>query len=485
MSSPCDKMQEKIADYVLGILSKEESDTLAKHLSSCPDCSQYVQALKNENSLLLQLGEKLDSNMTIRQDKAIEALNRYSPTARTKGLSIWRIIMKSRMTKLAAAAVIIIAVLVVINNIDSSSIALAAVLEKVEQTRAYMYTVKMKITGSMLPSAKEQTETTIVSDDYGRKSYLEQTDPNTGKTTTQESYILPEQKMIVTIMLEKKQYLRIPFGDEFLALMKRQDNDPRVIIKRIMACEYTELGRSVIDGVEVEGFRTTDPAAFLSALDGDTTSTELTLWVDAENWLPFRSEMDIKYGEKKQISSATYDYHWNVPVQAGDFEPYIPEDFKPLPGGMKMPMNEEGAIEGLRLFAELTGRYPKELNMLELNQEIATHNKDSQYMKNLTEKLKKEIEEMSRTTDMSEDEIRDTLMKKFMERIMPLQSIGLFYMILVANQKEPVYYGESVGPDDADKVLLKWKVSDDQYRVIYGDLTAEDLTADQWNQLQK
>jgi len=483
MIMPCEKMQEKIADYLLGILSKEESDSLAEHISSCTDCSKYAQALQNENSLLLQLGEKLDADMTIRQDKVIEAIKNHSPSTRTKVFSIGRIIMKSPITKLAAAAVIIIAILAglpFLNN-GGPGIALADVLEKIEQTRAYMYTVEMKITGSMFPSAQEQKMTTIVSDDYGRK-------PNTGKTTTQESYILPEQKMIVTIMLEKKQYNRMPFGEEFITIIKQQDNDPREIIKKIMACEYTELGRSVIDGVEVEGFRTTDPASLSasSASDGDPTSTELTLWVDAENWLPFRSERDIKYGEKKQISSATYDYRWNVPVQASDFEPVIPEDFKPFPtDGMKMPGMTEAdgdGIEGLKLFAEITGRYPKKLNMMDLLQEIKAI--DFLNLPQLIEKID-ELKKMSQNSEISEEEIFDTILKTTMDIMRPLQSIGFFYMTLVTDKKEPVYYGESVGPDDADKVLLKWKVSDDQFRVIFGDLTTEDLTAEQWKEFER
>ena len=492
MIRPCEKMQKKIADFILGILSEEESNSLTEHVSSCADCRQYVQALQNENRLLLQLSEKFDTDMPIRQDKVIEALKHHSPAARTKVLSIGRIIMKSSITKLAAAAVIIIAILAGLPFITTNpqGIALADVLEKIEQTHAYMYTVEMKVTGSMLPSAQEQIETTIVSDDYGRKSYLELTDPNTGKTTTQESYILPEQKMIVTIMLEKKQYNRMPFGEEFIAIIKQQDNDPREIIKKIMACEYTELGRSVIDGVEVQGFRTTDPASLSasSASDGDPTSTELTLWVDAENWLPFRSERDIKYGEKKQISSATYDYRWNVPVQASDFEPVIPEDFKPFPtDGMKMPgMTEADGIEGLKLFAEITGRYPKKLNMMDLLQEIKAI--DFQNLPPLIEKLD-ELKKMYQNSELSEEEIFeeifDPVLKTTMEIMRPLQSIGFFYMTLVTDKKEPVYYGESVGPDDADKVLLKWKVSDDHHRVIFGDLTAEDLTTEQWNEFEK
>jgi hypothetical protein len=420
--------------------------------------------------------------------QALDTLEMQKPGAAAP--NIRSIIMKSPITKLAAAAVIILAILAglpFLNN-GGSSITLAGVLEKVEQTRAYMYKKSMTITGNMMPFAQEDTTTAIVSDDFGMKRDTGTTDPNTGKITTLQTYVLPEQKMIVTIMPEKKQYMRMVLDDDILAKMKQENYDPREIIKQIMKCQYTELGRSVIDGIEVQGFQTRDPA-FLSEIDGDTTSIEFTLWVDVENWLPFRSEMDIKSGEQMHITVATYDYHWNVPVQASDFEPVIPDDFKSFPGdGMKMPgMSEADAIEGLSRFAEMAGKYPKKLNMLDLDQEIAALNKDkdSQYMKNVTEKFKKEIEEMRRTTEMSEDEIRDTLMKKLMERIMTLQSIGFFYRTLVEDKKEPVYYGESVGPDDADKVLLKWKVSDDHYRVIFGDLTAEDITAEKWKEFER
>jgi hypothetical protein len=49
-------------------------------------------------------------------------------------------------------------------------------------------------------------------------------------------------------------------------------------------------------------------------------------------------------------------------------------------------------------------------------------------------------------------------------------------MMLVQEKKGPVYYGESVTPADADKMLLRWKVSDSEYRVIFGDLHAETVT---------
>ena len=35
------------------------------------------------------------------------------------------------------------------------------------------------------------------------------------------------------------------------------------------------------------------------------------------------------------------------------------------------------------------------------------------------------------------------------------------------------YFGKTVGPKDADKVLFYWKLDDGSYRVIYGDLKSE------------
>jgi hypothetical protein len=41
---------------------------------------------------------------------------------------------------------------------------------------------------------------------------------------------------------------------------------------------------------------------------------------------------------------------------------------------------------------------------------------------------------------------------QIMDVMRPLQSLGMFYMTLVQDKKDPVYYGESVGPDDGCRV---------------------------------
>jgi hypothetical protein len=121
-----------------------------------------------------------------------------------------RTIMKSRITKLAAAAAIIIAILAGIPffSTNGSSVALADVLARVEQTGAIMYKMKMTMTGakmSGMPDGKQEMEGTIViSNEYGMKWEMKITDPNTGKKMTTEMYIIPEQKVMLSLMPAQK-----------------------------------------------------------------------------------------------------------------------------------------------------------------------------------------------------------------------------------------------------------------------------------------
>jgi outer membrane lipoprotein-sorting protein len=393
--------------------------------------------------------------------------------------NIGTIIMKSKITKFAAAAVIVIAVLAGLPFFsgNGSGVVLAAVLERVEQVRAFMYKTNVRMTASMgenMPVMDLDMEmTTIISNDFGLKTETITVDGNTGEKSTCTVYVIPHEGIAVTLIPDKKKYMQMEFDDDLLAKMKQQNSDPRELIKRMMGSEYTELGRSVIDGVEVDGFQTTDP----NVIGGMGENVTLTLWVDAESWLPVRSEMESRKGDQVQLHCVVSEFNWDIPVTADDFKPVIPDDFEPMATVMQMPkISEEGVIEGLKLFAELSGSYPKKLSIMDLVQEIAAL-ANSQGLRDRVKKLK---EEMTEAGELDKDEF----MMKSMQITQPLQSLGLFYMTLAQNKKDPAYYGESVGPDDADAVLLRWKVSDDQYRVIYGDLTAQNVSTEQLAQLE-
>jgi outer membrane lipoprotein-sorting protein len=393
-------------------------------------------------------------------------------------------IMKTRFTKLAlAAAVIILVVLVGLPFVGKKGpgIALADVLAKVEQAQAFMYKMKMNMTGNMQPGmpagATDMAGTILISNEYGMKMDM---DMNTvvngaGQKMRQLMYILPDEKKIYMIMPEQKQYIQMEFDESLLARIKQQSNDPRDMLKQILNSKYTNIGKSEIDDVEVEGFETTDPAL----TGGMMNDVKVILWVDRKTELPVREEMHYRMNEQMQMEGELYDFQWYVQVNADEFNPVIPQDYTTiLPGGYKLPSaSEDGAIEGLRFCEQLLGRYPKKIDMMNLMHEIVAI-KDVNNPTEAALKLKEAIkEDMNNLPDEEQA-------KKIMDVMRPVQSLGMFYMMLAQDKKEPVYYGESVKPGEGGAILLRWKVSDSQYRIIFGDLQTLDVTAEQLTELE-
>jgi len=119
--------------------------------------------------------------------------------------------------------------------------------------------------------------------------------------------------------------------------------------------------------------------------------------------------------------------------------------------------------------------------MMELAQETIAFmtNKD------VLEKIKEKIPEAAGLDDDELDKLdQNQIMNKTMQITQPLQSPGFFYMMLVQEKREPVYYGQTVGPEDTDAVLLRWQDSDNEYRIIFGDLSVGNATAEELANLE-
>ncbi|MFC1677664.1 hypothetical protein ACFL3G_11465 [Planctomycetota bacterium] len=61
---------------------------------------------------------------------------------------------------------------------------------------------------------------------------------------------------------------------------------------------------------------------------------------------------------------------------------------------------------------------------------------------------------------------------------------GQFYESLVSKGKEPVYYGDAVNTEDANAIIIHWKVSEDKYKIIFTDFREKEVTADELIRLQ-
>lgn len=382
--------------------------------------------------------------------------------------------MKSPFAKLAIAAAVVIACLMglFLWTGTQSSVALADVLTRLQQVNAYMYQMTILTTGPRVgdtPVEHEARATALISQELGMKMTMEMDrrvpGPDGAGPMLQETYMLPRQKKAVTLMPGQKKYMQIDLDDAAFEERLKENRDPRTMVRQILDCQYTSLGRSTIDGVEVEGFQTTDP----NYLGGMMGEVDVKIWVDLKTQLPVLLEMDMQMGEMRS-HAAIGDFQWDVVVDASEFEPVIPDDYTTLGGGpLQMPaMNEETAIQGLRLFAELGGRYPEKLDMVTL----------MSVMKDLAKRSVADGHQPERD-DM------DERIKELTQTLAPVVGIGSFYMSLSQDQKHPAYYGDVVTPQDADQVLMRWQVSETEYRVIFGSLHVETVSAEALAELEK
>ncbi len=373
------------------------------------------------------------------------------------GSRMWRLTMRSPIAKLAVAAALILASLAALHlwRGTESGVALADVLAKVEQVQAYTYRMEAHSVGSRPSGPMEIEITVLVASEYGTRAdrHIHMGDPNAGVDMHHRVYTLPKQNLTVRLMPETKKYVRRELDDDW------QQEDARSMIEKVLACQYEELGRSEIEGIEVEGFRTTDPSYW----GGLFKEVDVTIWVDVKRWLPVRLESVTSMDGQVRTKSILYDFQWDVPVAASEFEDVIPADFTAAADDMvpKPAKTEETAVEGLRLALHFNGAYPRDLAFTTLVEAGA------KIRAGLTPEAKKFMDELSEIA--SEDERNARYLQKFR----PIQAIGLFHRKLSEEQKDPAYYGDVVTPGDPGHVLLRWKLSENEYRVIFADLHAE------------
>ena len=391
---------------------------------------------------------------------AQETSNNFSSslkqTRQPKQLILLEYIMKSRISKLAAAAaVIIIAALIINLQFSTSGVAWGALVEKIESIESVVYhlTTNVKMQGIPQEQTPKTTAIAYYSSEYGTRAenYI----------NDQLSFIMylnPKENIYVSVMPEQKKFMRVTgkSPDELKQIAEK--DDPRVMVRHMMSTEYKQLGRDNINGIDVEGIECTGPGV-MGGMFEDATAR---LWVEIGTDFPVRIEIEgVVSGGQMEMSMVMDDFQWNVDLDPALFVPAIPSDYTSQ--DMNLPETSEGtAINGLRLFAELTdGQYPSNLALLTL-------------MKEITEAFtKKYVFEFAEKQDDYTNILTD---------IFPAAT---FYAQLAGAEKEAVYYGDSVTSENPEAVLLRWKVSDDQYRVVFGDLSISDVTTEELAELEK
>jgi hypothetical protein len=185
-----------------------------------------------------------------------------------------------------------------------------------------------------------------------------------------------------------------------------------------------------------------------------------SLWVDVATGWPV--EITLEVTDKKgneQMKIVVSDFQWNAQIDPATFASVIPDGYE-LMYRVNAENLEEGKqlVDGLKYFAEINdGKYPATLSIRSVVDEIGSIYK-------------------AKSNDPS-FRIDDA-------QVSTLKYGAQYYETLQADGKDPVYNGPAVSAADTDKVLLRWKLDDNQYRVVFGDLRIKDVTAAQLQELE-
>ncbi len=268
----------------------------------------------------------VESNRQVNRAVLNELLNELDATgkegpARDKK-NLWRIIMKNKIANLAVAAVVIAAAILMINHfggsVDGLSVAWGEVIKRVEAIDTCSFRRRETQQDDKGQHVFEYESMMYQSLRYGSRmdSYMK------GEVTV-STYVSATDGELISMIHPMKQYSRAKLPPEQLNQMRE---GIRARIRQILSLEDESLGRRTIGGIEAEGIKVTD----MKLVEANFPVDEVVgyLWVDVETGLPVLMEIEvIGKGGSFKSKSVIDQFEWNVELEAGFFEPVIPEDY--------------------------------------------------------------------------------------------------------------------------------------------------------------
>ncbi|MHC4326276.1 MAG: hypothetical protein ACYSUX_18550 [Planctomycetota bacterium] len=396
-----------------------------------------MTADKNTNKLIEKLIKNWNLELSTNKetDDAVhkEVLTAHRETIQTQPATqpdIWRIIMKSKFTKLTAAAVVIIIVAMIgINqfggSVDMVGVAWADVVRPLLTARTVIFNV-ITVEGENVPITRvmnigtQRVRNEVLLPDGKTVQVIAIVDFDTSQMLT----LNPEDKIAAFIDLKDMPEKPENVLEEMRNIITKLQEDPALLVE--------PLGEQELDGRIATVFRATGPDA------------EVTVWADPETKLPIRMEQ-----KWRQMEFALTNFEFNVVLDESLFSMEIPEDYSALPKGELSiaGATEQDLIVTLRMWAELDGAFPKDFS---------------------TQVYMDDVPKIREKASQHSDE-------QNLEHGLKMARGFIFFKLLKA-ENDWHYVGKDVKLGDGNSPICWYKpTGSETYRVIYGDLTVKDI----------
>jgi len=423
----CAECKEMLVAYLEGLLEDPQKEEVTEHLKDCHACQSESAELTALHGRLVKNGKALSDSRL--EDKVLNQIiqeqNVRLKTARKagEGLKLRRIIMKSKITRMAAAAAIIFAVLIGIHSITGGTVTFAQVIEPILNARTVVYDF---IIG-------DEKSNPVVMHDIVVSSRIRRTLSNIPNMT--QITDLETGKMLV-LHDEEKTATYVDIKGQLQEMTKSYIGFVREVLMELKdSPDVKELGEQEIDGRKAIGF------------SGRGRNQELKIWADPKTAVPIRVELRLG-----QLVVVLKNFKFDKPIDDSQISMDVPEGYTLEEKVIDFTKGtEEDFIESLRVWAEvlLDGKFPETVGT-------------ESYMKQMPL-----IGEKLAQSGLSED--------KAAKLAMALPR-GMFFLQLLEIDDKYHYAGKGVKLGDADKAIFWYRPEgSDTYRVIYGDLNVKDV----------
>jgi len=455
MQPACRDFQLLLAEELTRELTPAEREDQQRHLQHCAECRQYRLDLQADDRLLTTFALSVDDTISQLEGKVMQSISNLSPTVAPDGAlapepsrtTRWR--FPRGFPRYALAAVVLLCIVLGLNLFDRNelpNLAWAQVLTQVEEAHDYICNVSRK----MKPWDDEE-RVEYRSTEFGVRWDIYQH----GQLELVE-YVDPAEQTMYLVSHADEAYGVIGLsgvGAERHRIM----SSAQELVSFFRSHEYKEIGVRKIDGIMASGIEVKDPEFWLGEYEEGT----LRIWVDVQTTWPVRIEGEFTADDGAvRVKEVRSDFQWNPHLPATVFEPDIPEHYDlRLDFGAASP-DEEGTVASLRYYARLTrGSYPSTLAFSTALSEA-----------------RKDIDRLKQNGESDNDDLVD---------IFQLRNAAEFNAELVKAGNDVVYHGDRVTARDFDRVLLRWQLADGDYRVVYGDLRAETVSAERLLELEQ
>jgi hypothetical protein len=440
LNQPCEDHCESLALMTSGDLSDTACADLFRHLAECGGCRAYWQALQNDHLALVNFSRTLQGRVQAIEDSIVDkVLSGHEMQEPTRGRDTWwRWIMQTRSGRLLAGGSVAAAVLFLVLFIQDTSgpyLAWAEVFENARNATSCRFRAQDR-------DRRDNEAVKIYSDlGFAQETYED------GQLV--ESYAVDFMgRTVVHTVWPVRLAVKMELGEAML--QRYLEKNPSEMFDGLAELETEDLGRRRISGREVVGVGASGRDIVPDLMD----HAEFELWADPQTRLPVRLDVTGRSDDGTMTKRVRFDnFEWNVPLTAQDFQPEIPSRFEVV-SGIELEMDEPHAIDALRRIAVEIDRFPSTLAYEQLRRE-------------LWQRLGRRM-----------------LTPAVLPEIHRIRGACEFYGQLVRNGKQAIYFGDRVQPGEAERVLLRWQEEDGLYRVVFGDLRVETVTAEELVKLE-